>query len=319
MTREEKNKAISDANKETRARRQSQTPLVFRLKIRNEKRNKKTGMFDHLKMVFVEGKWVRNAVLSEMNNKKRKISNIKDKEFKTVKHFDKDGNELVSDVTHLTSSLRLGIITELKWNLASLRKKKNKGQKVGRLKYESDHNTVLLIQYGITHWITGPNSFHVQGIDKDIRVAGLRQLRYLEKNEIQYEISLAKLIKIADEYYIDLTVYVDKKQYALFKENKRHKKLKEQNKLSQHVNGIDMGLKDAIIDANGRKFNASVEETERLKRIQRSQRRKLIAAGWDPDGGKQQKVERSNNWYRDRLKLQKEYAKNDNRKEAAAI
>ena len=66
-------------------------------------------------------------------------------------------------------------------------------------------------------------------------------------------------------------------------------------------------------------MNCQVEEPERLKRLQKSQRRKLIAAGWKPNGCKQQKVKRSNNWYRDQKKLQREYAKLDRKKETKAI
>ena len=41
--------------------------------------------------------------------------------------------------------------------------------------------------------------------------------------------------------------------------------------------------------------------------------------GWKPNRGKQQKVKRSNNWYRDSKKLQREYDKLDKKKEAKAI
>ena len=43
---EKKNKQISETRKATALRRKSQIPLTFNLKVRNEKRNKKAGIFD---------------------------------------------------------------------------------------------------------------------------------------------------------------------------------------------------------------------------------------------------------------------------------
>ena len=53
-SREIKNLRIAESNRQTRMRRQSQVPLTFELGVRNEKRNRKTGCFRHLKMICVE-------------------------------------------------------------------------------------------------------------------------------------------------------------------------------------------------------------------------------------------------------------------------
>ena len=102
-------------------------------------------------------------ITSILNEGTKKISNLKDKDFKSVIHKDKDGNDIVSELKYLKSSLRLGVLTQYKWNLASLKAAKNKGRKVGRIKFESEHKTVIFLQHGITHQISGPNSYHIQG------------------------------------------------------------------------------------------------------------------------------------------------------------
>ena len=218
MTREEKNKQIALSNKETRERRKTQTALVFECGIRNEKRNRKSGALAHCFGILREAKWMKNDVLHQMNEEHVKISQMKDKDFKVIRHLDKDRNTIESVPDYLTSSMRLGVLTDMKWNLSSLRALKKKGFKVGRLKYESEHKSITLLQYGITHWLTGPNSIHIQGFKGDIRVAGLRQLRNLEKNDIEYEVSVARLRKDGSKLFFDLTVYVDTEKYNAFLE-----------------------------------------------------------------------------------------------------
>ena len=47
-------------------------------------------------MICVEAKWMRNMITSILNEGTKKISNLKDKDFKSVIHKDKDGNDIVS-------------------------------------------------------------------------------------------------------------------------------------------------------------------------------------------------------------------------------
>jgi hypothetical protein len=161
---------------------------------------------------------MKNDVLHQMNEEHVKISQMKDKDFKVIRHLDKDRNTIESVPEYLTSSMRLGVLTDMKWNLSSLRALKKKGFKVGRLKYESEHKSITLLQYGITHRMTGPNSIHIQGFKGDIRVAALRQLCNLEKNGIEYEVSVARLRKDGSKLFFDLTVYVDTEKYNAFLE-----------------------------------------------------------------------------------------------------
>ena len=255
-SREIKNQKIAESNRQTRIRRQSQVPLTFELGVRNEKRNRKTGCFRHLKMICVEAKWMRNMITSILNEGTKKISNLKDKDFKSVIHKDKDGNDIVSELKYLKSSLRLGVLTQYKWNLASLKAAKNKGRKVGRIKFESEHKTVIFLQHGITHQITGPNSIRIQGFEHDIRVSGLKQLRELEKYGIDYEIATLNLHMVCDDCFkFFITVYADREQYEAFKSQKKkarvEKRISEQNKKTHDTNAFDFGCIDTTVDAYG--------------------------------------------------------------------
>ena len=114
MDRETKNAKIKETYALTRERRKSQIPLTFRMKVRNEKRNKRVGVFDFLKMCFVEGKWIWNSIIAQTDRKlgadARKLSSFTQKEFKSVTHKDRDNNDVTSEVTHLGSSMRDAVI-----------------------------------------------------------------------------------------------------------------------------------------------------------------------------------------------------------------
>ena len=114
MDREVKNAKIKETYALTRERRRNQIPLTFRMKVRNEKRNERVGVFDCLKVCFVEGKWIWNSIIAQTDGKlgadARKLSSFTQKEFKTVTHKDRDNNDVTSEVTHLGSSLRRTVI-----------------------------------------------------------------------------------------------------------------------------------------------------------------------------------------------------------------
>ena len=320
MERETKNAKIKETYALTRERRMSQIPLTFRMKVRNEKRNKKTGVFDFLKMCFVEGKWIWNSIIAQTDSKlgddARKLSSFTQKEFKTVVHKDRDGNAVTLKVTHLGSSMRDAVIESARCAVKSLstkKKKVRKTDKVGHLKFKSEITSINLKQYGMTHQISGPNSYHIQGFVKDIRVAGMRQLRHLEKIGIEYELATAVLHQEAGDYYILQIVYVDRQQWLKYKESR--------NAYKHDLNSIDMGCMKTATDAFGNVYNCQVEESERLKRLQRKSTRQLAAAGMNFSQKKKdrKRVKRSNNWYRTQCQIKKEYAKMDKQKEYKAI
>lgn len=276
---------------------------------------------------------MKNMITGILNtDKEKKISNMKDKDFKSVTHYDKDGNQLVSELKYLKSSLRLGVITEYKWNLAALSAAKKKGHKVGKIKFESEHKTVLFLQNGITHHIdVEHNVIRIQGFEYDIRVSGLKQLKNLTKQGIDYEIATLKLHMVNDTCFkFFITVYVDRDEYNALKEQKRQirvqKRIKE-GKTTHDTNAFDFGCKDTAVDAYGNKYNVQFGETKRLKRLQQQLARQKRAAekkadqssGGKTDSKKNPKISNSVRRYNTLQRLKKEYYKISRRKNAAAI
>ena len=196
-------------------RRLTQCALTFSLKVRNEKRNRKNNVFSELQLLFAEAKWVRNSLISQLNFGKN-INEFSYKDFKSVVHYDKDKNEIVSEVKQLKTSMRDEVIIEVKNNIRALSALKKKGKQVGKLKFESEHRRIHLRQYKVTHEITGPNSIRIQGLSHEVKVAGLRQLRTLDAAGIEYEITVADIIKKDDDFYVNLTVFVDKEVWKAY-------------------------------------------------------------------------------------------------------
>ena len=205
----QKNRQIKETRRATAVRRQSQFPLTFTFKVRNEKRNIKNNVFSELQLLFAEAKWVRNSLISQLNSG-RKINEFSYKDFKSVVHYDKDKNEIVSEVKQLKTSMRDEVVIEVKNNIKALSSSKKRGNQVGKLKFESEHKRIHLRQYRVTHEITGPNTIRIQGLSHKVRVAGLRQLRTLDKAGIEYEMTVADIIKKDDDFYVNITVFVDK-------------------------------------------------------------------------------------------------------------
>ena len=286
-------------------------------------------------MICVEAKWLKNMITGILNeDKSKKISDMKDKDFKSVTHLDKDGNPLVSELKYLRSSLRLGVITEYKWNIAALKAAKKKGLKVGRIKFESEHKTVSFLQNGITHHIDPEtNTIRIQGFESNIRVSGLKQLRNLTKQGINYEIAILKLHMINDTCFkFFITVYVDREQYNALQEQKRKKRVEkriQEGKTTHDTNAYDFGCIDTAVDAYGNKYNVQFEETKRLKRLQqklsrqkRAAEKKTVSSDKSSGGktnAKKSKVSNSVRRYDTLQRLKKEYYKIRRRKDAAAI
>ena len=125
------------------------------------------------------------------------------------------------------------------------------------------------------------NRIKLQGLKKPVRVLGLHQLPE------NCDIAKAELIKKPNGYYIYLTCYIDKKVEK-----------QKQEKINKPI-GIDFGIKHQLTLSNGIKINYSIEETRRLKRLQKKLSR-------------QQKGSR--NYQKTKHKIQKEHQKIYNRR-----
>lgn len=259
-----RNKKIRENGKATRLKRANQTCKSFKFKIDYLNCNKKQK--EAIKMMFVEAKWIYNYILAE-----NIITSCNYKDLNVIIHKDKDKNDIVSPINHIKSSVKQELIQQIKNQIKCLYISKQKGNKVGKLKFKSEFNSIKLKQYGITHSIKG-NKIKIQGIKDHIRLLGLKQL-YKYSN---IDFTTANLVYDGINYFVVLTCYIDKES-----------KIKNNN-----ICGIDMGVATSITLSNGTKYDISIGESERLKRLQAQLSRKKKG---------------SNNRYKTIKKIRKEY------------
>lgn len=239
---------IKQTLKETKERRKNQVCRVYQLKLQNLSKKD----IEKLDRLFLEAKWLRNFVIADIENR------IKDYKYKEVEIKTPNGFEK-REIKTLSSQMKQEIIDQIKDNLRSLKKSKENGNKVGKLKFKSEVRTIPLKQYGVTYKISGDrNRVKIQGIKKKFRVLGLHQI---SKNA---EITKGYLIKRASGYYLHIVCYLPKEEV----EREIRKK-----QIQQPV-GIDLGVKHQITLSTGEKFNWNIPETGRLKRLQRILSRK---------------------------------------------
>lgn len=104
------------------------------------------------------------------------------------------------------------------------------------------------------------------------------------------ELANANLVKKADGYYLKVTCFINKENF------------KEKQKNGKEI-GLDFGIKTSLTTSEGEKLNVSVEESDRLKKLQRELFRR---------------VKGSNNRYKTIKLIQREYQKLSNRKKDKA-
>lgn len=249
MRNEEANKQRMETRRSTQLKRQVQLCKVFICKIQDNKLN--ASQSEKLKMMFVEAKWIYNNVLNRSKNGED-IFKISSTEYKSVSHFDKDGNEVISRIDNLSSQPKQSVLDQIKDNIKGLSVKKKNGYKNGTLKFKSEISSLNLKQYGSTYSLVGIDKVKLQGIKKPIKVNGLNQIHNLNKQGLTYELANAKLLNMADGYYIAITVFIDELQTI--------------NKID--TIGVDFGCSNAITLSNGIKFDFKIKESKRLKKLQ---------------------------------------------------
>ena len=269
----ERNKLIGENGLKTRMKRAKQICKTFRFKIDYDNLNKQQK--EYIKMLFVEAKWIYNYLISQDD-----IYSFNYKDLNQVIHKDKNKNDIVSDIQYVRSSVKQELITQIVNQIKGLSKLKKKGHKVGKLKFKSEFNSIKLKQYNITHSLRG-NKFKIQGIKDLIRVRGIEQLK--KYKNIDY--TTANLLYDGINYYIALTCFIDKdnteKQYK------------------NDIVGIDMGVSTSLTLSDGTKYDISIGESDRLKKLQT----KLVS-----------KQKGSNNRYKTIKKIRKEYIHINNKK-----
>ena len=276
-----KNKKIKQSMRATLEKRSSQICFVYRIKIDQSHLSNKQK--EQLKMIFVEAKWIYNDILnySKTNN----ISTY-DTKSKFVNVLNKDKQIEQREMKYIGSQMKQSVLADILASLKGLKKLKEHNHKVGWLKFKSDYCSLTLKQHGTTYKILKGNKVKIQNISGKLKVNGLDQFI----NIPNIDIANAKLLNTPTGYYIAVTIF-------RFNTDIPSKKF-----IDEEI-GIDMGIKTHITLSNGEKFNSTVKETERLKRLQR----KMFRC-----------VKGSNNRRKTIHLIQKEYQKITNRKNDAA-
>lgn len=250
-----KNLKIKETLQKTRQKRSSQKCMVFKFKINKSKLSKKQK--EELEMMFVEGKWFYNNVISNLRNESFSLKDFNPL-IPEVRHLDKDKNEIISQLNYLPGTCKQTILAQIVSSIKTMKTLRKRGfQKHGQLKFISELTSINLKQYGKTHEIRSSTKMKIQGISKLVKVSGIQQLRKFK----DIEFANAKLLNAPAGYYIALTCYIDKRK---IKKEKRNSK----------IIGLDFGCQTSITDSNGLKTNISFEESEQLKRLQRQLARK---------------------------------------------
>lgn len=242
-----KNNKIRETFLATKAKRAEQVCRVRTVKIQENKLS--ATQREWLKMCFVEAKWLYNDILNRSESGEDVFS-LDYTDFPEVKHFDKDKNVLVSKLTHLPAQAQQEVVKGIKSSIKTLASTKKKGGKVGKLNFISEYASINLKQANVSYKLVGGDRIRLSGCRKPFRVNGLSQLADLG----EYELANAKLLCRASGYYVALTCYVKKDN-----EPKHEKPLM----------GIDLGCMTSVTCSNGKKLNATVEESGRLKTLQR--------------------------------------------------
>lgn len=274
LTQEEKNSKISASMLETRKRRQNQTCVSIKFKVDRSALSKE--QVKTMRDMFYEAKCIYNYALA--NNM---IFGYSHKDFKHITKLDKDENTVPVEVTNLPCCAIQKIIDRMQDSIKGLNRLKAKGHKVGALKFKSEYKTIEFKQYGTTHYIKG-NKVKLQGIKRHIKVEGLNQLKRFSNPEL----TIMSLNFDGYDYWIILVAYVDKSYLD--------RTIKEKNVTKQQYVGIDFGIIDTVSMSTGEKIDVTVKETEHISKL----KKRL-----------DNKVKCSNNWYKTKSLLNKEYAR----------
>ena len=191
-----KNETIKATLKATREKRKTQMCRVYETKIDLSHLNHATQ--EHLNRLFLEGKWLRNYVLSQ-----KKIFGMDDKIYEVPVKV-KDVFE-IRELKCLSSQMRQSIISRVQDDIRGLAEKKKKRYKVGKLKYKSEMQSIPLKQFDNTFKILDKKYVHVQGIKQKLKVIGLKQIPE------GADIANGTLIHKNGDYYISITTYQEKK------------------------------------------------------------------------------------------------------------
>ena len=274
----EKRGRIVATRNATAMRRRHQIGFVYECKIVEKRLNKKQR--EELKRLFVEGKWFYNHVLS-LHRDGLELSKINSADIREVEHFDKNQNKVTDRLTTLNAQEKQAIVKRMSCNEQTIATLTKRGkQEGGELHFLSEMTCIPLKQYGVTYKFKSANKVRIGGISGTVLIRTGGQLDHVD------EFANANLTHRADGYFLKVTCFYNEDNF----------KFKPTN--GKEI-GLDFGIKTTITTSEGEKIDVLVEESERLKKLQREM-------------FKRQKG--SNNRYRTVLKIRREYQRLKHRK-----
>lgn len=273
-----KNQRISETKRQTFTRHKNMSCKTFDVKIQENSLNKQQK--EALERIFLEQKWYKNYILNWTKQSKENKISVFDTKQTTITKKDKDMNDVKVKILYLSAQSRQCLVSRMCSNAKTIKTLSNKGhQKSGCLKFSKEETSIELKQYGVSHKILSNKRIKISGIKKPLIVNGLNQ--FINIKDIEY--ANARLLKRPSGYYVQFVCFLPKTETTYI----------------QDIIGVDFGCETSFTLSNGVKWQAQVQESDRLKRLQR----KL-----------QKKTKGSKNWYKCKLQLNKEYEKLTNKK-----
>ena len=234
-----------------------------------------------LERIFLEQKWYKNYILNWCESSPENRLSKFDTRQTAITKKDKDMNDIDVQIQYLSAQSRQCLVSRMLSNTKTIKTLSGKGyQKGGRIKYSKEETIIDLKQYGISHKIVSSRRIKVAGIKKPLPVNGLKQ--FIGIDGIEY--ANARLIHRPNGYYIQFVCYVPKET--------------KESHIDETV-GVDFGCETSFTLSNGEKIDVKVQESDRLKRLQRDLSRKKKG---------------SKNFARCVRNIRKEYQKVTNRK-----
>lgn len=240
-----KNRRIAQTRQATVKRRRLQAAKTYQLKIVSNKLSAKQEQA--LNQAFLQAKWFTNDVIHHLEDGKLNdyVSSVKSVEVRLGSHSD---TYETRKLTHLGAQVKQAIVSRVGDSLTALKALKNKGNKVGRLRYVKEVDSLPLNQYGNTHRIVNDTTVHIVKIGR-VKVRGLQQIPQ------DAEFATATLNRKPDGYYVHLTVFIPVSVDLSWE--------------TRPDVGIDLGIADTLITSVGHKYRVRVEVPSRLKGLQR--------------------------------------------------
>lgn len=274
----EKNESIRQAMIDTHNKRKSQVCKTYRVKL--DMSALSALQKEQLARMFLEAKWLWNDILN-WSSLSEDNSPFNYTVGKSVKVKLPDGTFEERPLTTIQSQMKQEVQKQLCSNIKTLAVLKKKSiQRPGLVKFKSEVNKIHIKQLQKNFIRRGGHFVKIPNIHGEVRVNGIKQI----PKEIDF--ACAELLNTPKGYYLSIVTYIDK--------NKLSKK-----SLVADTLGIDFGCQTNFTTSKGEKINCVVEESERLKRLQ-----KHLA----------KQVKGSNNYRRTVHLIQVEYQKLSNKK-----